>query len=102
MSGSRMAGERLPAIARKAKAHGCEIQWADETGLSSRANDSRSCAPEGTPRSSADRAALFAVDDFQPDRSGQAAFMIYEGAIKAPIFLNFLQRLVREAARSCS
>jgi hypothetical protein len=23
-----------PAIARRAKAQGCEIQWADETGLS--------------------------------------------------------------------
>ena len=30
---------------------------------------------------------------------GKLRFMIYEGAIKAPIFLNFLQRLVREAAR---
>src|SRR4029078_10443902 len=34
-----------PAIACKAKAHGCEIQWADETGLSSRANYGRSFAP---------------------------------------------------------
>src|SRR3954452_25122226 len=25
--------------------------------------------------------------------------MIYEGALKAPIFLNFLQRLIREATR---
>ena len=30
---------------------------------------------------------------------GKLRFMIYEGAIKAPIFLNILQRLVREAAR---
>src|SRR5689334_3782245 len=36
-----------PAIARKAKAQGCEIHWADETGLSSRANYGRSFAPEG-------------------------------------------------------
>ena len=45
-----------PAIARKAKAQGCEIQWADETGLSSRANYGRSFAPEDRPRSSGDRA----------------------------------------------
>src|SRR5215212_11620723 len=44
-----------PAIARKAKAQGCEIQWADETGLSSRANYGRSFAPKGGPRSSGDR-----------------------------------------------
>src|SRR3954465_14731997 len=36
-----------PAIARNAKAQGCEIQWADETGLSSRANYGRSFAPRG-------------------------------------------------------
>jgi transposase len=29
---------------------------------------------------------------------GKLRFMIYEGALKAPIFLNFLQRLIREAA----
>ena len=36
-----------PAIARKAKAQGCEIQWADETGLSNQANYGRSFAPRG-------------------------------------------------------
>src|SRR5690242_655692 len=36
-----------PAIARKAKAQGGEIHWADETGLSSRANYGRSFAPRG-------------------------------------------------------
>src|SRR5215218_3606696 len=30
---------------------------------------------------------------------GKLRFMIYEGALKAPIFLNFLRRLVREAVR---
>ena len=48
-----------PAIARRARAEGGEIHWADETGLSSRANYGRSFAPEGTPRSSADRASAF-------------------------------------------
>jgi transposase len=30
---------------------------------------------------------------------GKLRFMIYEGALKAPIFLDFLRRLIREAAR---
>src|ERR687885_2885564 len=38
-----------PAIARKARAQGGEIQWADETGLSSRANYGRSFAPKHNP-----------------------------------------------------
>ena len=36
-----------PAIARRARAEGGEIHWADETGLSSRANYGRSFAPRG-------------------------------------------------------
>ena len=36
-----------PAIARKAKVQGCEIQWADETGLSNQANYGRSFAAQG-------------------------------------------------------
>ena len=44
-----------PAIAQRAKAEGCEIQWADETGLSSRGNYGRSLPPEVRPQSSGDR-----------------------------------------------
>src|SRR3954467_11985280 len=36
-----------PAVARRARAQGCEIHWADETGLSNRANYGRSFAPRG-------------------------------------------------------
>src|SRR3954454_12504883 len=89
-----------PAIARKAKAHGCEIQWADETGLSSRANYGRSFAPRGqTPviRRPGKRFSQSMISSLT--NQGKLRFMIYEGAIKAPIFLNFLHRLVREAAR---
>src|SRR3954451_11953146 len=89
-----------PAIARKAKAQGCEIQWADETGLSSRANYGRSFAPRGqTPviRRPGKRFSQSMISSLT--NQGKLRFMIYEGAIKAPIFLNFLQRLVREAAR---
>ena len=89
-----------PAIARKAKAHGCEIQWADETGLSRRANYGRSFAPRGhTPviRRPGKRFSQSMISSLT--NQGKLRFMIYEGAIKAPIFLNFLQRLVREAAR---
>src|SRR3954447_12365785 len=36
-----------PAVVRRARAQGCEIQWADETGLSNQANYGRSFAPRG-------------------------------------------------------
>src|SRR3954453_17789799 len=89
-----------PAIARKAKAQGCDIHWADETGLSSRANYGRSFAPRGhTPviRRPGKRFSQSMISSLT--NQGKLRFMIYEGAIKAPIFLNFLQRLIREAAR---
>ena len=64
-----------PAVARRAKAQGCEIHWADETGLSNQANYGRSFAPQRAhPGHPATGRALRAVDDFEPDQPGQAAF----------------------------
>src|SRR3954453_24127522 len=40
-------GNADPALARRAKTQGCEIQWADETGLSNQANYGHSFAPRG-------------------------------------------------------
>src|SRR3954447_5606365 len=69
-----------PAIARKARAQGCEIQWADETGLSSRANYGRSFAPRGhTPviRRPAKRFSQSMISSLT--NRGKLRFMIYEG-----------------------
>jgi transposase len=89
-----------PAIARRAKAQGCEIQWADETGLSNQANYGRSFAPKGkTPliRRPARRFSQSMISSLT--NQGKLRFMIYEGALNTTIFLNFLRRLIREAAR---
>jgi transposase len=89
-----------PAIARKAKRQGGEIHWADETGLSSRANYGRSFAPRGqTPviRRPGKRFSQSMISSLT--NQGKLRFMIYEGALNTTIFLNFLHRLVREAAR---
>ena len=88
-----------PAIARRARAQGCEIQWADETGLSSRANYGRSFAPKGhTPviRRPGKRFSQSMISSLT--NQGKLRFMIYEGALKAPIFLNFLLLLRQETA----
>jgi len=89
-----------PAIARRARAQGCEIHWADETGLSNQANYGRSFAPRGhTPviRRPARRFAQSMISSLT--NQGKLRFMIYQGALNTAIFLNFLRRLVREAAR---
>ena len=89
-----------PEIACRAKAQGCEIQWADETGLSNQANYGRSFAPKGqTPiiRRPAKRFSQSMISSLT--NRGKLRFMIYEGALNTTIFLNFLRRLVGEAAR---
>lgn len=89
-----------PEIARSARAQGCEIQWADETGLSNQANYGRGFAPKGqTPiiRRPARRFSQSMISSLT--NQGKLRFMIYEGALNTAIFLNFLRRLVREAAR---
>jgi transposase len=89
-----------PAIARKARAQGGEIHWADETGLSNQANYGRSFAPRGqTPviRRPARRFSQSMISSLT--NRGKLRFMIYEGALNTTIFLNFLRRLIGEAAR---
>src|SRR5215217_555041 len=89
-----------PALARRAKTQGCEIQWADETGLSNQANYGRSFAPRGqTPilRRPARRFSQSMISSLT--NQGKLRFMIYEGALNTAIFLSFLHRLIREAAR---
>jgi transposase len=89
-----------PTIARKARAQGCEIHWADETGLSNQANYGRSFAPRGqTPviRRPAKRFSQSMISSLT--NQGKLRFMIYEGALNTTIFLDFLRRLVREATR---
>jgi transposase len=88
------------AIAQRAKTQGCEIQWADETGLSNQANYGRGFAPKGrTPviRRPARRFSQSMISSLT--NRGKLRFMVYEGALNTTIFLNFLRRLIREAAR---
>ena len=95
-----MAAEHLSGDCPQGPGAGGEIHWADETGLSSRANYGRSFAPRGhTPviRRPAKRFSQSMISSLT--NQGKLRFMIYEGALKAPIFLDFLRRLVREATR---
>src|SRR5919202_5831310 len=78
----------------------CDIQWADETGLSSRANYGRSFAPRGPSpviRRPGKRFSQSMISSLT--NQGKLRFMIYEGALNTTIFLDFLRRLIRDAAR---
>lgn len=85
-----------PAIEAKAAAEDALILWCDETGVSNQANVCRGYAPEGrTPELIATakrhtRSVISAISN-----RGDMRRMIYKGGIKAPLLLNFLERIVR-------
>lgn len=89
-----------PAIAARARAEKCEIQWADETGLSNQANYGKSFAPKGETPVIPRPAARFSQSMISSlTNQGKLRFMVYDGALNASIFLQFLKRLVKDAAR---
>ncbi|HZH46503.1 MAG TPA: IS630 family transposase, partial [Roseococcus sp.] len=89
-----------PAIAARAEAEGGAVFWGDETGLRSDDVRGRSYAPRGrTPlvRVRHKRAGLSLVSAVA--NRGELRWMVVDGAVNAPTFIRFLQRLVRDAGR---
>jgi transposase len=89
-----------PAIVARATAEGGQIFWGDETGL--RADDvrGRPSAPRGqTPlvRPCRKRLGLGLVSALTT--KGELRWMVLPGAIKAPLLIRFLQRLIRDTRR---
>lgn len=92
--------DEYPGIAARAKAEKAEIQWADETGLSNQANYGKSFAPKGETPVIPRPAARFSQSMISSlTNQGKLRFMVYDGALNATIFLEFLKRLVKDAVR---
>ena len=89
-----------PAIAKRAKAMRAAIYWGDETGVSNQDQIGRSYAPKGeTPvvvRSAKriSRSMISAVSN-----RGLMRFMLYEGALNADRFIEFLRRLIKDSGQ---
>ena len=89
-----------PAIAKRARAAKAVIYWGDETGLSDRDQVGRSWAPRGrTPvvvrtAERVTRSLIAAVSN-----RGLMRFMLYERALNADRFIDFLRRLTKDAGR---
>ena len=89
-----------PAIAKRARARRAVIYWGDETGISNQDQTGRSYAPRGeTPvvvrtARRITRSMISAVSD-----RGLMRFMLYEGALNADRFIDFLRRLIKDAGR---
>jgi transposase len=96
----RWLRREYPAIAAQAKRARGVIFWGDETGLRSDDVRGRSYAPRGrTPlvRVCHRRARLSLISAVT--NRGELRWMVVDGAVNAPTFIRFLQRLVRDARR---
>jgi transposase len=89
-----------PAIVARARRARGVIFWGDETGL--RADDvrGRSYAPPGkTPVVQPNHRRIRLGLIWAISNRGELRWMVLDGAIKAPVLIRFLQRLIRDAKR---
>src|SRR3712207_3285204 len=87
-----------PAIVARAKRARGVVVWGDETGLRSDDVRGRSYAPRGrTPvvRVCHRRAGLSLISAVT--NRGELRWMVVDGAVNAPTFIRFLERLIRDA-----
>jgi transposase len=89
-----------PAIARRAKAMRAAIYWGDETGISNQDQIGRSYALRGrTPVVSRLAQRVTSSMISAVSNRGLMRFMLYERALNADRFLDFLRRLTKDAGR---
>jgi transposase len=87
-----------PQIKARAKAQGAVIYWGDETGLRSDSAFGRGFAPAGqTPVATLPARRVRAEVISAVSNQGALRFMIYDGGMNAPLFIRFLQRLIKDA-----
>ena len=89
--------EQYPLIAKQAKREKAQIYWGDEMGLRSDHVSGKSYAPAGqTPliRATGQRFGCNMISAIT--NKGALAFMVFEGKFKAPMFVEFLSRLLKQ------
>ena len=92
--------ETYPAIARRAKSEGAEIHWGDETGVRSDCQHGRSYAPRGRTPVVRLRARRFSSNMISTvTNQGKVRWMIYRETLSSAVFIRFLERLIKDAAR---
>jgi transposase len=93
--------QTYPAIEQRAVAEGAEIHWEDESGLRSNEHGGRSYAPMGqTPeiyRSERQRQRVNYIASIS--KHGTVRFMLYTERFSGPVYLRFLERLIRSSER---
>ena len=96
---TRWLKQEYPALARQARRDKAVIYWGDEMGLRSDHVTGTSDAPVGhTPviRATGQRFGCNMISGIT--NKGARAFMVFEGKFTAPVFVAFLQRLLKQIA----
>ena len=94
---ARWLKHEYPAIARQAKREKAVFYWGDEMGLRSDHVTGTSFAPVGeTPviRATGQRLGCNMISAIT--NKGALAFMVFQGKFQAPVFVQFLQRLLKQ------
>ena len=94
---ARWLKQEYPAIARQAKREKAVIYWGDEMGLRSDHVTGTSYAPVGqTPvvRATGSRFGCNMISAIT--NKGALAFMVFGGKFKAPVFVEFMKRLLKQ------
>jgi len=92
--------EEYPAIQSRAKAQKAEIHWGDEMGLRSDHQAGRSYGRKGKTPVITGTGQRFSCNMISTvTNRGTLRFMVFDQRFTAPVFVKFLQRLVRSASR---
>lgn len=96
---ARWLKREYPAIARQARREHATIYWGDEMGLRSDHVTGTSYAPVGhTPvvRATGQRFGCNMISAIT--NKGGLSFMVFQGKFKTPVFVAFMQRLLKQVA----
>jgi len=94
---ARWLKQEYPAIARQARRDKAAIYWGDEMGLRSDHVTGTSYAPVGHPpviRATGQRFGCNMISAIT--NKGALAFMVFQGKFKAPVFVEFMKRLLKQ------
>ena len=87
--------EEYPKIRRQAKEEGAEIRWGDETGCISLPHNLKGYAPKGKKPLLEHTAGKFRINMISAiTNTRKSMFALYDEAINAERFLDFLQRVI--------
>ena len=96
----RWLAEEYPVIRDEAKASGAEIHWGDEMGLRSDCQAGRSYGRKGKTPVVPGTGQRFGCNMISSiTNRGTLRFMVFDQRFTAPVFIDFLSRLVRQSGR---